>query len=67
MRQMEPDFSFKNMIFANVLASKNLRAVSQSDRNNINTREAAANLTTLKSQYWVSNLNTEWAKNSFTA
>lgn len=51
MRQMEPDFSFKNMIFANVLASKNLRAVFQSDRNNINTREAAANLTTLKSQY----------------
>lgn len=35
---MEPDFSFKNRIFANVLSSKNLRAVFQNDRNNINAR-----------------------------
>lgn len=38
MRQIEPDFSSKNMIFANVHGSKNLRAVFQSDRNNINAR-----------------------------
>lgn len=51
MRQMEPDFSFKNKNFANVLASKNLRPVFQTDRNNINARVSKVDLTMLKSQY----------------
>lgn len=42
MRQMEPDFSFKNMIFANVHGSKNLRAVFHSDRKNINARVSSS-------------------------
>lgn len=42
MKQMEPDFSLKNRIFANVHGSKNLTAVFQSDRNNINARVSSS-------------------------